>query len=623
MANIPKLGVTGLMDSSGVMDSGDHLHPNVDLFYGPYTSLDQAFNTLKAAEMNVIGVTVGVIDSTGVITEYWLRDATASVADLIPKCPITPEYQLASQSADGLCSAADKAKLSGLNIKSLAYTSLMKTLTINGASVSLRGMDMWSGSVHLADVYSSLAATKDDIASKYANNPGIKIISFKYAASGSTQAGYVLQTVSPSGSSRQHYFLEAERFVVEVDADGEIVNDFVEEPNILAYDENSNSLYLKSSISGKSVPGNFWSTDYCELPLAGYNFPGIAKLSTDDIIPTSQMLVISTLADGRIACENNWFVRQFGLVGEQEILTIDIADIDSLRIIKAINADYWVVKTGKVVGRFFVFDDGMAHKTTQVLITNSSIDGVTTFAHQHRGIGIYYRFFGLTSGDVPAGQWTAWAPLVDTTSVSIALGSFTNVDDACALAATAPYAGNVNIAHMTFFDSSSGRLYVIEQYVSGAKCWQTLIGAGTVVHRTIVLGSTPSPIYQPVSSVGNWTLCSYFGSYGKADASETATAARAAAHAATLTSLKQALKPTTKTAFSGTWANSAFFVVCPKGLYSKVEMQAVTALGTTSYSLAAGTVTKSNASTADFDIFFVSNKTITATNTATMNVTLS
>ena len=622
MANIPKLGVTGLMDSSGVMDSGDHLRPNIDLFYGPYTSLDQAFNTLKAAEMNVIGVTVGVIDSTGVISEYWLRDGTASVADLIPKNTVIPTYQPATQSADGLCSAADKAKLDGIRVSSVGYTSLTKTVTLGPVSFSLRGIDMWRGSVHYDTVYASLEEAKNYFAENCANSPGIKIISFKFRSGSNTELGYVLQTVNPTGASYQRYFLTGNRFVVEVDADGEIQNEFVEEPNYLGYVSDSHSLFLRSNISTQSVPNND-ASDYCALPMASQSVAGLVKLSKEETIPQDQILTISTNADGKIVAENVWFENQFSAVDPNLVAKVEVSALDALRLPKAATTDYWVVNNGKVCGRLFVFDDGMAHKTTQVLITNSSIDGITSFAHQRTGIGIYYRFFGLSGNDVPAGRWTSWAPLVDTTSVSIKLGSFTNVDDACALAATAPYAGNLNIAHMTFFDSSSRRLYVIEQYVTAGKCWQTLIGAGTALHRTITLANSPSPVYFAPSSVGDWSLCSYYGSFGKADGSEAATAARAAAHAVSIDTIKTNLSATMKTSFSATWENSAFFVACPKGQFSKVEMQAVTALGTTSYSLAAGTVIRSNASTDEFDIFFVSNKAITFTNTATMNVTLS
>lgn len=57
---------------------------NVDYKYGPYNSVSEAFSSIPR-HLRAIGLTVGVIDETGSIKEYWFKSATVSESDLVPK----------------------------------------------------------------------------------------------------------------------------------------------------------------------------------------------------------------------------------------------------------------------------------------------------------------------------------------------------------------------------------------------------------------------------------------------------------------------------------------------------------------------------------------------------------
>ena len=60
--------------------------PSLDHRWGPYNSKQEAFDFLDDRDVLCIGLTVGIKDaSTGKIDEYWFREKTQSVEDLVKK----------------------------------------------------------------------------------------------------------------------------------------------------------------------------------------------------------------------------------------------------------------------------------------------------------------------------------------------------------------------------------------------------------------------------------------------------------------------------------------------------------------------------------------------------------
>ena len=60
--------------------------PSLDHGWGPYNSIQEAFDFLDDRDVLCIGLTVGVKDaSTGKIDEYWFREKAQSVEDLVKK----------------------------------------------------------------------------------------------------------------------------------------------------------------------------------------------------------------------------------------------------------------------------------------------------------------------------------------------------------------------------------------------------------------------------------------------------------------------------------------------------------------------------------------------------------
>ena len=60
--------------------------PSLDHRWGPYNSIQEAFDFLDDRDVLCIGLTVGVKDaSTGKIDEYWFREKAQSVKDLVKK----------------------------------------------------------------------------------------------------------------------------------------------------------------------------------------------------------------------------------------------------------------------------------------------------------------------------------------------------------------------------------------------------------------------------------------------------------------------------------------------------------------------------------------------------------
>lgn len=60
--------------------------PSLDKRWGPYNSVQQAFDYLDDRDVLCVGITVGVKNAeTGAIDEYWFRTKAESVTDLVKK----------------------------------------------------------------------------------------------------------------------------------------------------------------------------------------------------------------------------------------------------------------------------------------------------------------------------------------------------------------------------------------------------------------------------------------------------------------------------------------------------------------------------------------------------------
>ena len=500
MANVPSLGVTGLIDISGVMDTEDKLRPNVDYHYGPYTSISAAFAALQADEMNVLGKTVGVIQADKSIREYWLKSGTSSASNLVLKFADSASIPLATASANGLMAATDKAKLDGISISSLSYVKSI--LTIDGETFNLSNIGKWTEYIDLGSFESLEAGIADAAQVKYSFDENIKLMTFTIAdADGNmTDRIYVFQIVGGT-YCWQYYYQAHRRFKVRIAKNGTYTEKIYIDPAHLFYDSANRQLKMLDSEKTYSVPYNNVSRDAVTLPLASISTAGLVVLSTSRT-NIEQYLPIGTAANGQIVADCTDFNTTLTEMKQRMVKTIDIADLNKqyLPVVNNVTAggDYWIVNNAKVAGRLFLIDDGMNHKTTQILLTNSSLSGISNFGHEYKGIALYYRFYGITANDVPARQWTDWAPLADATSVTHRLGVFDNLAAGCAAAATDAYAANPNVCRMSFVDSATDMLYLIEQYRNGDSVYQTLIGNGTVKHRLIMLSS------GSVSEVDSW-----------------------------------------------------------------------------------------------------------------------
>lgn len=60
--------------------------PNVDELYGPYNSVQEAFDILGPDDQDVatVGLTVGIITGQGIV-EYWFKKGCSSPNDLVVK----------------------------------------------------------------------------------------------------------------------------------------------------------------------------------------------------------------------------------------------------------------------------------------------------------------------------------------------------------------------------------------------------------------------------------------------------------------------------------------------------------------------------------------------------------
>ena len=68
---------------------------NLDFKYGPYSSKQEAYNTLgpNGLDKLALGLTVGIIED-GVIREYWFRNSISSADDLVLKSEGKSAYDL-------------------------------------------------------------------------------------------------------------------------------------------------------------------------------------------------------------------------------------------------------------------------------------------------------------------------------------------------------------------------------------------------------------------------------------------------------------------------------------------------------------------------------------------------
>lgn len=500
MANVPSLGVTGLIDISGVMDTEDKLRPNVDYHYGPYASTSAAFAALQADEMNVLGKTVGVVQADGSIREYWFKSSTSSAAGLVAKFADSATIPMATATVNGLMSASDKAKLDNISISSLAYAD--SVLTIDGNAFNLAHIGKWTEYIDLGSFESLDAGIADAVQVKYAFDENIKLMTFTIKDGDTiTDRIYVFQVVGGT-YCWQYYYQAHRRFKVRVSTNGTYTERIYIDPAHLFYDNANRQLKLLDSEKTYSVPYNNVSRDAVTLPLATTTVAGLVLLSTTRTNFTD-FLPIGLASNGQMVADCTDFNLVLTDLKKRAVKTMAITDLDAKTLPLSNNVDsggdYWIVNNAKVAGRLFAIDDGMNHKTTQILLTNSSPTGITNFGHEHKGIAMYYRFYGVTANDVPARQWTDWAPLADATSVTHRLGDFDNLAAGCAAAASDAYAANPNVCRMSFVDSATDMLYLVEQYRNGDSVYQTLIGDGAVKHRLITLSS------GSVSEVEPWS----------------------------------------------------------------------------------------------------------------------
>lgn len=253
----------------------------------------------------------------------------------------------------------------------------------------------------------------------------------------------------------------------------------------------------------------------------------------------------------------------------------------------------------KACGVLFAFMDDMNNNTQphaihQVFFTNFT--SLTSFGHDG-GIHLWHRLYGITAHHVTQGSWSEWTELPFGGGSGCTCAPVTSTADGLMLASDKSKLDRLAISSI----SLSGNTLTI----NGNSFTLTPVGSG---------GSTPS---------GSDVSLVYFGSVGTADGSLTATQARTEAHSATPASLLATLHSTSQTSFSDVWNKAAFFIVFPKGKYSAIAATATTALGSTAYSLSAGTIVKSTSSSDEYDIYFVTNKAISSSNTASMSVVLS
>ena len=181
--------------------------------------------------------------------------------------------------------------------------------------------------------------------------------------------------------------------------------------------------------------------------------------------------------------------------------TIGINELDTLITIPITDtggADYWLTHNNIIVGRLFMFEDSMYHKSTQIVICNNYVEGFPTGGHNKEGLSIYYRFYGHSSTDVPQGAWTAWKRLFDSEipdvlDMGIVSSSSVAEDRAVELA------GNKNILFMRY-ETANGQIGTIRQvYSYDGYSMQYLTLNGTEFVRIVYYDSGMKSVWRNIN----------------------------------------------------------------------------------------------------------------------------
>lgn len=181
--------------------------------------------------------------------------------------------------------------------------------------------------------------------------------------------------------------------------------------------------------------------------------------------------------------------------------TIGINELDTLTTVPIENtgaADYWLTHNGMIVGRLFMFEDSMYHKSTQIVISNNYIEGFPTGGHYKEGLTIYYRFYGHNSTDVPQGAWTAWKRLFDSEIPDVLdMGVVSN--SSVAENRAAELAGNKDI-HFMRYETANGQIGTIQQvYSNDGYSMQYLTLNGTEFVRVVYYDSGMKSVWRNIN----------------------------------------------------------------------------------------------------------------------------
>lgn len=181
--------------------------------------------------------------------------------------------------------------------------------------------------------------------------------------------------------------------------------------------------------------------------------------------------------------------------------TIGIDQLDTLIHVPNTNsasADFWLTHNNIIVGRLFMFEDSMFHKSTQIVICNNYVEGFPTGGHYKEGLSIYYRFYGHTSTDVTQGAWTAWKRLFDSEipdilDMGVVSSSSVAEDRAVELA------GNKDI-HFMRFETANGQIGTIQQvYSNDGYSMQYLTLNGTEFVRVVYYDSGMKSVWRNIN----------------------------------------------------------------------------------------------------------------------------